>query len=143
MSKEIREMINKVKTFNQFINEEKYNYDLTKSDPYYINRENNKEINKIRDENKYTQEERKIAQFIESELEKIGLVDGVDYNRDQPQDEYGTKTERFGYLFWIKKLDAKFGHHNVDKLLAQTNLKVTNPYVGSSVHGYIMRILNV
>lgn len=81
-------MIDKVKNFKQFVNEEKYNYDLTKSDPDYINRENNKEINKIRDENKYTQEERKIAQFIESELEKIGLVNGVDYNRDQPQDVY-------------------------------------------------------
>ena len=146
MSKDIREMIDKVMNFKQFVNEEKYKYDwgtFGKDNPDGINRNINVELNKKRDENKYTQEEIKIAQHIESELEKIGLVDGVDFNRDQSQDAYGTKTERFGYLFWINKLDAKFGHHNVDKLLSQTNLKVTNPYVGSSVHGYIMRILNV
>jgi hypothetical protein len=127
--------------FNYF-KEEKHNYDWGtsgKDNPDKINREINVELNKKRDENAYSAEEIKITKYIDSELEKIGLVDGVDFNRDQPQDAYGTKTERFGYLFWINKLKEKFGHTNIDSLLSKTNLDVQNPMVGSQVHGYILR----
>ena len=55
----------------------------------------------------------------------------------------GTKTPRFEFDFYIDKLLNKFGHANIDKLLAKTNLDVFNPMVGSHVHGYIIRRLRL
>ena len=107
-----------------------------------INNDINTEKNKRRELNRYTPEEWRIIDIIENILNKIGLKNNEDYQLDQPQDNYGTKSERFGFLFFINKLDKKFGHHNIDKLLNGTNLKVINPHVGGDVHNYIMRIIN-
>jgi hypothetical protein len=145
MSKEIREMIDKVKNFNKSVNENvnKYNYDLSDDHIDNINRKNAVEINSKRDENKYSSEEYEQINYIRQRLESIGLINGIDYNLDVPQNSYRTKTERFGFLFWIKKLDKKFGHHDVDSLLKNTNLIVTNPFVGGQAHGFIQRTINI
>jgi hypothetical protein len=107
-----------------------------------ITREINQEKNANRDANRYTPEEAKEIDAIESELSRLGLTNNVEYNVQAPQDEMGTKNPRYEFLFWIKKLNDKFGHANIDKLLANTNLIVQNPQVGSAVHGYILRNLS-
>jgi predicted kinase len=108
-----------------------------------------REINQMKNtrkyENAYTPEEKKEIVLIINELKKLGLVEGIDndYKLEHYQDAYGTKTPRFEFDFYINKLEEKFGHSNIDSLLAKTNLDVFNPMVGSHVHGYIIRRLRI
>ena len=102
-----------------------------------------KHLNKSK--NEYTPEEKKEIAVIIQELKKLGLIEGIehDYRIEPYQDQMGTKTPRFEFDFYIDKLLNKFGHANIDKLLAKTNLDVFNPMVGSHVHGYIIRRLRL
>jgi hypothetical protein len=106
-------------------------------------REINQEKNARRETNRYTTEEAKEIHVIENELEKLGLENRVDFSVEPPQDQMGTKMPRFEFDFYIDKLKEKLGSTNIDSLLTKTNLDVLNPMVGSAVHGYIVRRLNL
>jgi membrane-bound lytic murein transglycosylase len=106
-------------------------------------REINQEKNVNRQRNAYTDEEWDEIHAIQKELIKIGLQDYNDFRIEPAQDQMGTKTPRFEFDFYIKKLEEKFGHSDIDSLLAKTNLDVFNPIVGSYVHGYIIRRLRI
>ncbi len=97
-----------------------------------------REINQMkhanRKVNEYTPEEWNEIKKIESELTKLGLVNGEDYKLELPQDQMGTKIPRFEFRFF---------NNNIDSLLAKTNLDVYNPQVGSRVHGYVLRKLRL
>jgi hypothetical protein len=106
-------------------------------------REINQMKNARKEQNQYTTEEAKEIHVIENELEKLGLKNRVDFQIEPPQDQMGTKIPRFEFDFYIDKLKEKFGGTNIDNLLTKTNLDVFNPMVGSQVHGYIVRRLNL
>lgn len=102
-----------------------------------------KHLNKSK--NEYTPEEKKEIAVIIQELKKLGLIEGIehDYRIEPYQDQMGTKTPRFEFNFYINKLEKKFGHSDIDNLLAKTNLDVFNPMAGSYAHGYIIRRLRL
>ena len=97
-----------------------------------------REINQMKHarakENAYTDIELREISQIEVNLEKLGLKKGEDYKIELPQDQMGTKIPRFEFRFY---------RNDIDNILSKSNLEVSNPNVGSQVHGYILRNLRI